>query len=209
MKISRQGHSSPCEQGFGDTIQFCRYVPLVAERARARDSGGPKATARADEHSPWRRRKSYPGAIPLPDFDIHCPLLSLPLAFGTRLETIPSATPYLRASSQSLMNWDTRLGPKRQPQDRPCLVWQPNKQERSKSFDWAQLFVIILGYRCDICKFAEGCPHRRRDGPKRSKRSSPFRRRAGEFLRHGSAHFESGPRDLGGYQRRSPRRCAG
>ena len=102
---------------------------------------------------------------PLPDFDIHCPLLSLPLAFGTRLETIPRATPYLRASSQALMNWDTRLGPKRRPEDRPCLVRQPNAQERSKSFDWASLSVTAFGYRSDICKFAEGCSHRRCDGP--------------------------------------------
>src|SRR5262249_24013025 len=42
--------------------------------------------------------------------DILCPLLSLPLAFGTRLETIPSATPYLRVSSQAMMNWNARLG---------------------------------------------------------------------------------------------------
>ena len=37
---------------------------------------------------------------PLPDFDLHCPLLSLPLALGTRLSTMPAQTPYLRASAQ-------------------------------------------------------------------------------------------------------------
>jgi hypothetical protein len=49
------------------------------------------------------------GGDPLPDFDMHCPLLSLPLAFGTRLETIPSTTLYQRASPQTLVNWDARL----------------------------------------------------------------------------------------------------
>jgi hypothetical protein len=52
----------------------------------------------------------------LPDFDFHCPLLSLPLAFGTRLETIPSATSYLRAPDQTLKNWQRGLGRKLAPE---------------------------------------------------------------------------------------------
>jgi hypothetical protein len=73
---------------------------------------------------------------PLPDFDFQCPLLSLPLAFGTTLETIPSDTPYLGASSHGLMNWDARLGPKRQL--RIGLAWSgsaahQNDQDRSIS----------------------------------------------------------------------------
>ena len=110
----------PAEQGYGDTIQFCRYVPLIAARGArvvlevltplaelmTTLTGTSQIVCRND---------------PLPDFDIHCPLLSLPLAFGTRLETIPSAVPYLRASSQGAMTWDTRLGPKRRP--RIGLAW--------------------------------------------------------------------------------------
>jgi len=105
---------------YGDTIQFCRYVPLIAARGArvvlevltplaelmTTLTGTSQIVCRND---------------PLPDFDIHCPLLSLPLAFGTRLETIPSAVPYLRASSQGAMTWDTRLGPKRRP--RIGLAW--------------------------------------------------------------------------------------
>ena len=66
---------------------------------------------------------------PLPDFDIHCPLLSLPLAFGTRLETIPSQTPYLRASSQAVMDWNARLGPKSRP--RIGLAWSGRPMHRN------------------------------------------------------------------------------
>jgi hypothetical protein len=61
---------------------------------------------------------------PLPDFDLHCPLLSLPLAFKTQLETIPSGAPYLLAPSQAAMDWDTRLGAKRRP--RIGLAWSGN-----------------------------------------------------------------------------------
>jgi hypothetical protein len=56
---------------------------------------------------------------PLPDFDMHCPLLSLPLALGSA--TIPSQTPYLRASPQAVMDWNARLGPRHRP--RIGLAW--------------------------------------------------------------------------------------
>jgi hypothetical protein len=45
----------------------------------------------------------------LPKFDLHCPLLSLPLAFGTTLATIPAAVPYLQADREQVMVWRRRL----------------------------------------------------------------------------------------------------
>jgi tetratricopeptide (TPR) repeat protein len=84
------------EQGLGDTIQFARFVPLVAAR------GGRVVL----EVQPplLRLLQSLPGAesvVPrgseLPTFDCHCPLMSLPLALGTMLETIPSPEGYLSA----------------------------------------------------------------------------------------------------------------
>jgi hypothetical protein len=58
---------------------------------------------------------------PLPDFDLQCPLLSLSLAFGTELATIPSATPYLRAAPEAVTHWSAKLPPKTHP--RIGLVW--------------------------------------------------------------------------------------
>ena len=58
---------------------------------------------------------------PLPDFDFHCPLLSLPLAFGTRLETIPVCDALSACVVKALKNWEARLGPKRHP--RIGLAW--------------------------------------------------------------------------------------
>jgi tetratricopeptide (TPR) repeat protein len=97
------------EQGFGDTIQFCRYVPLVAAL-------GPRVILEVQE-SLRELISTIAGPVEvvsrgdtLPAFDVHCPLLSLPLAFSTELATIPSATPYLRANPQAVIDWRMRLG---------------------------------------------------------------------------------------------------
>jgi tetratricopeptide (TPR) repeat protein len=115
------------EQGFGDTIQFCRYVPLVVARG---------ARVVLEVQKPLQELMSSLDGVahvisqgdPLPDFDLQCPLLSLPLAFRTRLETIPSAVPYLRASPQASNNWERRLGPTDRP--RIGLVWSGNSANR-------------------------------------------------------------------------------
>jgi tetratricopeptide (TPR) repeat protein len=83
------------EQGLGDMLQMARYVPLVAAR------GGRVVL---EVHPPLVRllegltgvQAVIPLGAALPAFDVHCPLFSLPLVFGTRLDTIP-AEPYLRA----------------------------------------------------------------------------------------------------------------
>jgi tetratricopeptide (TPR) repeat protein len=111
------------EQGLGDTIQFCRYAPLVAARG---------ARVILEVQKPLHAlMRSLPGAAqilsqndPLPRFDFHCPLLSLPLAFGTRVETIPSAIPYLAAPEAKMQAWRDRLGTHHKP--RIGLVWAGN-----------------------------------------------------------------------------------
>src|SRR5262249_41990734 len=57
----------------------------------------------------------------LPEFDLHCPLMSLPLAFGTTLETIPAEVPYIAAPPDRVAAWRTKLGPAGGP--RIGLVW--------------------------------------------------------------------------------------
>jgi tetratricopeptide (TPR) repeat protein len=115
------------EQGFGDSIQFCRYVPLVAAR-------GARVVLEVEQPL-CGLMQSLPGVAQivakgdhtgdaLPDYDLHCPLPSLPLAFATRLETIPANGPYLRAPEQTMAQWSRRLGASRGL--RVGLAWAGN-----------------------------------------------------------------------------------
>lgn len=84
------------EGGFGDSIQFVRYVPLVVQRGGKVILQCRKELKRLMENLPGVDGFCSPGE-PLPQFDAHCPLLSLPLAMGTTVQTIPAQIPYLRA----------------------------------------------------------------------------------------------------------------
>ncbi|MBM3506696.1 MAG: tetratricopeptide repeat protein [Alphaproteobacteria bacterium] len=108
------------EQGFGDTLHFCRYATLVAERAARVVLEVQPALVRvlstlAGVHKVLARGDA------LPPFDLHCPILSLPLAFGTTLATIPSRVPYLRSDPELIDGWRARLGTKTRL--RVGLVW--------------------------------------------------------------------------------------
>jgi tetratricopeptide (TPR) repeat protein len=133
------------EQGFGDTIQFCRYVPFMVEQA---------AHVIVEVQSPLRELMStLPGDAQivsrgetLPDFDVHCPLLSLPLAFGTELATIPSATPYLRVPAQAATNWHGRLG--RESRPKIGLAWfgsPEHKNDHNRSIELSSLLSSLAG----------------------------------------------------------------
>jgi len=84
------------EQGLGDTLQFVRYVPLVAGRGGRVVLEVQTPLVRLMQDMPGSAKVVARGDV-LPDFDTHCPLLSLPRVFGTRLDTIPANFPYLRA----------------------------------------------------------------------------------------------------------------
>jgi tetratricopeptide (TPR) repeat protein len=128
------------EQGFGDTIQFARYVPMVAARG---------ARVILEVQKPLRRLMEglagatdiVAGGEPLPAFDLHCPLLSLPLAFGTRPEAIPAATPYLRAPSREMEGWKQRLGHGRRPII--GLAWSGGPTLRHRSMKLKALLPLL------------------------------------------------------------------
>jgi Flp pilus assembly protein TadD len=85
------------EQGLGDTIQFVRYVPMVAALgAHVTLEVHPELVSLMGSVEGVSALVARGDA--LPSFDLHCPLMSLPLAFGTTLETIPRGVPYLHAN---------------------------------------------------------------------------------------------------------------
>jgi tetratricopeptide (TPR) repeat protein len=108
------------EQGLGDTIQFSRYVPLVAELGASIILEVPKALKRLVERLPGVVDCMAPGDT-LPSFDYHSPLMSLPLAFGTRLESIPARIPYLASAPERVREMKITLGESTLP--RVGLVW--------------------------------------------------------------------------------------
>ena len=96
----RRANSAPCRAGLGESIQFLRYVPMVIE------AGG---VVVLDLPVNLRRIAAIiPGIVlvinndPLPPIDFHSPLMSLPLAFGTTLATIPAQVPYLAVPAVAL-----------------------------------------------------------------------------------------------------------
>jgi hypothetical protein len=80
----------------------------------------------------------------LPDFDLHCPLVSLPRAFGTRLETIPSVVPYLHPSPDAVARWDANARAETPPPHRRRLVGPRGTQERPQSLDQPEHVVAAV-----------------------------------------------------------------
>ena len=130
------------EQGLGDTLQFVRYVPMVAALGAhvvlevqgslkpllAQTKGITRILDTEEEHPP---------------FDCHCPLMSLPLAFGTRLDTIPNSGPYLEAPSERIANWKDKLAAGKL---RVGVAWsgsEKHKHDSNRSISFAALAPLL------------------------------------------------------------------
>jgi tetratricopeptide (TPR) repeat protein len=96
------------EQGFGDALQMARYVPLVAARGARVVLEVFPALVRLFASLPGVAQILPQGETP-PAFDLHCPLMSLPRAFGTEITSVPAAIPYLAADPRRIDYWRTRL----------------------------------------------------------------------------------------------------
>ena len=134
------------EQGMGDVIQFVRYAPLVAERgaevvlaraARAQSAGG---------NSAGRFALVASSGDGLPEFDLYCPLMSLPLVFGTELATVPANIPYLRPYADRIAAWQPRLPDNGRARVGVCWAGNPgfgNDRHRSIPLErFAALFGV-------------------------------------------------------------------
>lgn len=135
------------EQGLGDTIQMARYAGLLGARgasvilevqpplAGLLSGLAPRVVARGEA---------------LPDFDFHCPMMSLPLAFGTELATIPATPAYLRAAPERVAQWRTLLGPATRL--RVGLAWSGNPghtNDHHRSIAFAE-FAQALTPACEF-----------------------------------------------------------
>jgi tetratricopeptide (TPR) repeat protein len=113
------------EQGLGDTLMSVRYVPRVVQAG---------ATVALEVQPPLKSLLAQINGVSqvvargeaLPAFDVHCPLMSLPLAFGTTLETVPAEVPYLEAQQDRIMEWQPRV--EDLDRARIGIVWRGNQR---------------------------------------------------------------------------------
>jgi len=136
------------EQGLGDTLQFCRYARMVAAL-------GAKVVLEVQPPllpllaGLGNDVEVLPKGSALPAFDCHCPLLSLPLAFGTELHTVPAGPPYIRSDPARAGAWEAAMGRKSRP--RIGIVWSGSvglENDRNRSLALAQM-LPLLSYRAE------------------------------------------------------------
>jgi tetratricopeptide (TPR) repeat protein len=135
------------EQGLGDTVQFVRYVPRLAQMGASVVLEVPPVLKEL-----FRGLDGVATVVgrgeSLPPYDAHCPLGSLPLAFKTDVSNVPAAIPYLRASDPALQKWRPRLEGLSSP--RIALAWSgnashPNDRNRSLSLAQLEPLLSVLG----------------------------------------------------------------
>lgn len=133
------------DQGYGDTIQFARYIPLVSERVAEVVLGCcqellPLISQLPGIHSAFVRWEDIPG------FSVFCPLSSLPYVFGTELATVPGTTPYLKADPQKVARWSGRIrSAVGDTAFKVGIAWagrpsHPN--DRARTLRWSQLLPL-------------------------------------------------------------------
>ena len=133
------------EQGLGDTLQFCRYVPVLQAMGAKVSLAvqAPLVRLLADQ---WPGVAVAESFADVSGFDLATPLMSLPLALGTTLETIPAAVPYLRAPALAAMEKPGR--------PRVGLVWSGStghKNDKNRSIPLeilAPLFALPVDWVC-------------------------------------------------------------
>lgn len=160
------------EQGYGDTLQFVRYAPMVKAR------GGQVILRTPQALLPLMQTVAgIDGVVndetPAPAFDVHLPLLSLPLIFDTQPDTVPAAVPYVAPDAELVARWRDHLGSYSGLSI--GLVWQGNP---------GHLNDHRRSLRLDLLQPLLDCPHARfvslQVGPGREQLAA-FDDRIGDF----------------------------
>jgi tetratricopeptide (TPR) repeat protein len=136
------------EQGFGDTIQFCRYGKLLEARgAKVIMSVQQPLLALLKSVSPTIEMIDHDAT----EFDYHCPLMSLPLAFRTSLDSTPAEPRYITADAVSRSAWEGRLPPKTKP--RIGVIWSGSATHKIYNRSMPlHMFLTLLNFDADwVC----------------------------------------------------------
>lgn len=138
------------DQGFGDTIQCLRYVPILASMG---------ALVHLEVEAPLAGLAREVAGVssvtslgdPLPPFDFHCPFLSLPLGCKTTLATIPTTFPYLNPSASAVSRW-AHLGTSGGKLN-VGLVWKGNPKHENNHNRSLALELLMPLLDCEFCSF--------------------------------------------------------
>lgn len=142
--LSRKTVLLHAEQGLGDTIQFARYVPLLAATGANIVLEVQSELTALMSRLDGSAKIIASGEAP-PPFDVHCPLGSLPLALRTEPDSVPAPIPYLSADDTSLAKWAARIGALARP--RIAIAWSGNPShynDCNRSLAFARLAPLFL-----------------------------------------------------------------
>lgn len=135
------------EQGFGDTFQFCRYLPLVSARFAKVGFICSQPTQRLME---WAFNNCVILLTQMPQdyegWDYQCSLMSLPRAFQTHIDTIPNKTPYLSVPKPTSLYWKNRLELASPPSYRVGIAWAGRKAHQydaRRSLSFAKVLPLL------------------------------------------------------------------
>ncbi|PKU21829.1 tetratricopeptide repeat protein [Telmatospirillum siberiense] len=152
------------EDGFGDTLQFARYISIIADL-------GARTVVLVD-----RSLAALLGTIrgvdqvigvgdEIPECDFHLPLMSAPFVLGTRLDTVPSLVPYISADPAKVSIWERKLA--HLPGLKVGLVWGGNPRphdpdaatmDRRRSLHWAQMAPLLRVSGVSFISLQKGTP---------------------------------------------------
>jgi len=133
------------EQGFGDTIMVARYVRLLVEKGARIVIEAPDALLPLLAEIDGVAQVVIAGQT-LPAFDLHCPMMSLPRAFGTTLDTIPTEVPYLSVPKLYREKWQGRLQHFRRPRIGISWAGRPTfKRDLDRSIGLTPMLTLLSG----------------------------------------------------------------
>ena len=147
------------EQGFGDTIQFVRYAPMVASRGGRVVLQCQRQVQRLLQTCAGIEQVIAIGE-PMPPSDVHCPMLSLPHLFKTDMKSIPAEIPYIHAVDDLIPQWREKFEamPKRM---RIGITWagRPNSPgDHFRTINPAQLAPLLRNDRADFFSLQKSAP---------------------------------------------------
>lgn len=131
------------EQGLGDFIQFCRYIPL-AEQLGAKIVLKTPAALHSIIKAMELKARLADKDEKVTSFDFHCPIMSLPLAFKTTLDSVPNTAPYLHADNAKKLYWKEKFA--NETRLKVGLVWsgsKDHKKDHDRSLRLEQLTPLL------------------------------------------------------------------